>query len=301
MYKLCHALFVGLTDAKAAASLPTALPDIPADIAIVEIFTVVLLAMKVMLQVGIVIPVSRLVGASEKDLKRISLSVSEIANYGSSFVIGFVLLQRQSWVWPSARWWVNMPDGSHLSIREDMRCYYLLYTARYVMVGISVVFIDKHAKDFVPMIIHHVVTVTVCALSYTYGITRVGLVCMVLFDFADVPLHLAKLCKYFLFLHKRMMVFCMDRMFEVFAIGFFVTRIVMFGYVCWSTHIESQAYLKHWALTTAAVALDILMVLQIYWMSLIVKVALRDVGVLSGDDPRSDSEDEGPEQNKKAQ
>merc|ERR1740123_1249230 len=91
--------------------------------------------------------------------------------------------------------------------------------------------------------IHHVVTVVISYVSYVYGWNRVGCVVMLLLDLADVPLHVAKLCKYTAeATKKRGWQHKADRMFECFAVVFVVTRLVMYGYVCWSAHIEASRY-----------------------------------------------------------
>merc|ERR1712032_904793 len=149
------------------------------------------------------------------------------------------------------------------------------------------------------MMLHHLVTVTVIYISYIYGWNRVGVVVMVLLDPADVPLHLAKLCKYIadakgLYIWQ----FIADRLFEMFALVFFVTRLVCYGYVCWSAHIEATRYfpkgLPEW---TCVGLLYTLLALQLYWFFLIIKVAVKLIRGLNADDPRSDDseEDNGPE------
>ena len=61
-------------------------------------------------------------------------------------------------------WWIGFSTGSHASMRDDLRCYYLLYGARYVAGFISVYF-EPRRKDYVEMQLHHVVTVAVVAIS----------------------------------------------------------------------------------------------------------------------------------------
>merc|ERR1712203_1283058 len=99
------------------------------------------------------------------------------------------------WVWPSAKWWIGFSEGGHEVMRSDFRCFYLLYIARYFQ-AIFTVLIESKRKDFIEMLVHHVVTVAVIYISYVYGWNRVGGVVMVILDPGDVPLHMAKLCKY---------------------------------------------------------------------------------------------------------
>ena len=84
---------------------------------------------------------------------------------------------------------------------------------------------EHKRKDFRQMFVHHVVTIVITLVSYQIDFNRVGAVVKLLMDPADVPLHGAKLCKYC------GLEFIADRCFELFALSFFVTRLVMYGYV----------------------------------------------------------------------
>tara|TARA_B100000524_G_C23641405_1_gene366798 strand:+ start:953 stop:1744 length:792 start_codon:yes stop_codon:yes gene_type:complete len=154
----------------------------------------------------------------------------------------------QEWAWPSALWWDGMPSGSHLSMRDDCRCFYLLYIARYFQGFVSVC-LEHKRKDFIEMQLHHSTTFVLTALSYAYGFNRVGLVVMAIFDPADVPLHAAKQCKYIGEARSsggapatNWWLFSADRLFELFAVTFFVTRLGLHPYVCWSAHVETDKY-----------------------------------------------------------
>merc|ERR1712032_1635669 len=154
-------------------------------------------------------------------------------------------------------------------------------------------------KDFMEMMIHHVVTVVIIYVSYVYGWNRVGCVTMLLLDLADVPLHIAKLCKYTAeATKKRGWQFMADRMFECFVVVFVVTRLVMYGYVCWSAHVEASRYfpkgLPEW---TCVVLLYSLYFLQVYWFHLIIKVAVRLWNGMPTADVRSDDEEESSKKN----
>merc|ERR1712127_609702 len=110
-------------------------------------------------------------------------------------------------------------------------------------------------------------------------------------DPGDVPLHLAKLCKYTAAKGQASRFWnCMaDRLFEVFAVVFFVTRLVCFGYVCWSAHIEATRFFPKTPTGWSCVALlYALLILQGYWFSLIINVAIKLAKGESVEDVRSD-------------
>lgn len=228
---------------------------------------------------------------------KFSQACLELLVYGGFALLGLLVVPSQPWFWPSKHWWIGFAEGGHEVMRDDLRCYYLLYGARYVA-GFVNVFLEPKRKDFVEMLLHHAVTVAVVAISYLYGWNRVGCVVMLLLDPADVPLHLAKIFKYVSDasrdkqLSKRC-TFAADRAFELFALVFLVTRIVMYPYVCWSAHVEATIYFPKGAPEWTCVGLLwTLYALQCYWFFLIIKVALRMLATGRAEDVRSDDEDD---------
>eukprot|EP00622_Pseudochattonella_farcimen_P002644 FR737617.1.p1 GENE.FR737617.1~~FR737617.1.p1 ORF type:complete len:182 (+),score=27.74 FR737617.1:80-547(+) len=151
------------------------------------------------------------------------------------------------------------------------------------------------------MQLHHVVTVALVSVSYAYGFIRVGVIVMALLDPADVPLQMAKMMKYLGEARSpatsdNIWQFLADRFFEAFAVVFFITRLVMYPYVCWSAQFESARYFQkgvpEW---TCIVLLCILLALQIFWFKLVVEAAYRIIWLGKPvEDHRSDDEEEAP-------
>jgi len=93
-----------------------------------------------------------------------------------------------------------------------------------------------------------------------------------------------------------------DRFFEVFAVLFGATRIGLYGFVvysCWDAYFrrfdefaqvdkENQAW-------QSCILLSVLLVLQFYWFSLIVAVAVKQQRGGNAEDTRSDSEHDSDE------
>eukprot|EP00928_Gymnodinium_smaydae_P010463 TRINITY_DN13949_c0_g2_i1.p1 TRINITY_DN13949_c0_g2~~TRINITY_DN13949_c0_g2_i1.p1 ORF type:complete len:384 (-),score=78.98 TRINITY_DN13949_c0_g2_i1:123-1211(-) len=278
----------------AVAALPRDAPAWPRDFGVLCSFVLILFTLNWGVRLLLVDPIVRAVlGVKGGKLLKFSQSVMEAIFYGCFSYIGLMVTPSQEWSWPSANWWVGFDDGGHEIMRSDLRCFYLLYIARYFQAGISVL-LETKRKDFLEMMIHHVATVLVCTISYVYGWNRVGVVVMTLLDPADVPLHLAKLCKYTGEATKRSIwQFFADRLFELFAVVFLVTRIICYGYVCWSAHGEAASlFKKSPASWTCNALLDILLCLQVYWFFLILRVAAKLLRGQNVEDPRSDDESE---------
>jgi ceramide synthetase len=235
---------------------------------------------------------------TKKTVDKFGQSAMEALFYGGYTVIGVLLVPRQPWIWPSSNWWMGFAEGKHDLIRADLRCYYLLYGSRYLQ-GLISIFLEHKRKDFWEMFLHHTFTVLVVIISYIFGWNRVGAVVMVLLDPADVPLHVAKLCKYTAESRPNMdgkpnttWQWGADRFFELFALVFFVMRLVMYPYVCWSSHFEAARYFTYNTAAWACVALlELLLVLQVYWFTLLVKAAINMWKKGGIEDIRSDLSD----------
>lgn len=90
-----------------------------------------------------------------------------------------------------------------------------------------------------------------------------------------------------------------DVLFGVFMVTFFITRLVMYPYVVYSSHFECRKFVNvernlalligYWS---CIVLLYIVLALQAYWFYLILKVAIKVVTKGEAEDVRSDDEDE---------
>ena len=99
-----------------------------------------------------------------------------------------------------------------------------------------------------------------------------GGVIMFFFDWADIPLLSAKLCKYLSKDPKDMLQFVANRFFEVFAVCFFLTRNAYFNYVAYAA-VSDLPFNN--ANVFVRILLIALALLQTYWMGLIVKAVIR--------------------------
>jgi len=225
--------------------------------------------------------------------------------YGAFTIFGFVMVLSQEWAWPSKHWWIGFDEtdkasgfSKHAFMPEAVAAYYIMYAARYFQ-GMVSVLLEHKRKDFWEMELHHFVTCALVTISYMFGWNRVGMVVMLVLDPADVPLHSAKMCKY---IGERR---CpgkpnnwwqmgSDLLFVVFMVSFFVTRLGVYPYVCWSAHIEATRYfpkgLPEW---TSVILLYILLVLQVFWGWLIIRVLIKLIRDGHVEDNRSDDEDDG--------
>ena len=74
----------------------------------------------------------------------------------------------------------------------------------------------------------------------------------------------------------------------------FLTRLVLYPYVVWSAHLEAQTYLPPYGIPewSCVGLLYVLLVLQVYWMYLIAKVAVKLAFNGEAEDIRSSDEED---------
>jgi hypothetical protein len=233
-------------------------------------------------------------------------SALELLIYSAFFLAGARLLSQQDWLWPSRLWWEDTPSKS---FGVDLAFFYVAYASRYVC-QFCFVFLDPHKKDFVEMQTHHVVTSALVCISYAYGMVRIGILIMVVFDFADPFLHAAKLvtyCKEAAGTAPSAKLFsaAADVFFGLFAVVFFVTRILLFSYLTYSVTYESFLYMSpqqdfvHGVMhLSRSVHVCVALVwalycLQWFWFNLLTKVIAKTLRGEELKDNRSDDEDEG--------
>jgi hypothetical protein len=214
-----------------------------------------------------------------------------------SAIIAYRLFGQEPWLYQPNTW---LHDRNHVHVDQTVtaaiKCYYLLYAARFVSDTISLPFeVGRTTTTFLVALVHHGVTLSLIASAIYGHYIRGAAVIMFFFDWADPPLLLAKVCKY---LHDALMVDEMvlyqedgttttaaqkkttrttiilswfaNRLFEIFAIVFFISRNGLYSFVTytfWRT-LPPEAI-------TERTTLILLMALQTYWAILIVQAATR--------------------------
>ncbi|GMH53874.1 hypothetical protein TrLO_g14773 [Triparma laevis f. longispina] len=236
---------------------------------------------------------------TKKKVEKYAQAALEMAFYTAFFFFGYRVYYPQTWVWPSSQWWDGFDKGDTYLIDPDYKFFYILYAGRYAAAFVSVLMEHKRS-DFIEMQVHHMVTVILVLASYSSSYNRVGGAVMFLLDCADPPLHIAKQFKYCSVKKTDKAQFWADRWFEIFAVSFIVSRNIIYPYCCWSALIESKRYFEHRLDTRICNGLlQILLVLQFYWTSLIFIAVYKQMKNGGIEDIRSDSEDEEEEGTKK--
>ncbi|RKO86832.1 TRAM/LAG1/CLN8 homology domain-containing protein, partial [Blyttiomyces helicus] len=194
-------------------------------------------------------------------------SASKFIIFGPSAVIGAYIMVTEPWFTRPHLFFEGFLQKGNIS--ELLKFYYKMCFGSYAYGSISL-FFEARQKDFVLMIVHHVVTLLLIQLSYFRGFHRIGGVVLFLHDISDPFMEAAKMALYTG--HNKVA----DILFGAFAVVFIITRNWIFPYYVIGS-IPSTAVFPDGTripyTNECMYMLCILEVLHIYWAFLILKMA----------------------------
>jgi len=152
-------------------------------------------------------------------------------------------------------------------------------------------FTDVRRKDFIEMFIHHLTTIALLSFSWTCNLTRCGALVLVVHDFSDIFLELAKMFHY-----AKLNTPC-DIIFGIFVVAWCFTRLGLFPtWILFSATIEAPQMVEMFpAYYIFNCLLSVLLVLHVIWTYFILKIAFHAVLAKKDEelrDSRSDSEED---------
>ncbi|KAF8165393.1 TLC domain-containing protein [Crassisporium funariophilum] len=247
---------------------------------------------------------SAVVRPTPKEMRQLNRSVLRFAEQGWSVVYYslqwsfglYVHYHLPTRIFDPSDLWRHYP---HIPLAAPVKFYYLTQTAFY-MHQMLILNAEARRKDHVQMMAHHIITVILMVTSYFTNFTRVGCCIMVLMDWCDIFLPLAKMIRYI-----EISQFLCDMTFGWFMLSWLVTRHFLFLFVIHSTMFtgprlidmqwtpEKGYYFDAAAHMGFCILLLSLQVMQCIWFWMICRVAWRVLTTEKGAaDVRSDSEDE---------
>ncbi|KAK9804934.1 hypothetical protein WJX73_000695 [Symbiochloris irregularis] len=188
--------------------------------------------------------------------------------YSSLLCIGAYALYDQPWLWHTAELWRGWP---HYELPGKVQLYYASQLAFYSSSLVMLFSWEERRKDFGVMLLHHIVTVVLIAVSHITGFGRVGSIIMILHDPSDIFLEAAKMGNY-AGLNAPVIA-----SFALLLITWFGLRLVVLpGVIIPSIWFELPAILGHHngIALGLSLLLCLLVVLHIYWFYLIVQIAV---------------------------
>ena len=233
---------------------------------------------------------------STKKNKKLHKKFVEVAwrvvTHTSVFLLGISNLLRVPWSRDTGTCWKNYP---HTTVPTMVYWYYMAELGVYLHEFVSI-FGETRKSDFWAMVVHHVSTVTLISASYLLNFIPVGYLVMVLHDPVDVVLETAKVL-FYMGRARPWALRAANHLFIVFAVTYFVTRLVLYPFIILRASLFGFQEYMDWfpGATLINFFLVTLQFLHIFWMSLIIKSAVKKVvsGADTVEDSRSDDEEDG--------
>lgn len=205
----------------------------------------------------------------DDEAKRFSQTATSLLFFCSSAVFATRILGPEEWIYSPSSWYF-MSNITYVS--PSFKFYTLWYISRFSSDLISI-FFEKRKKDaFIASFIHHVTTISLVSASAVIGFLGFGGLMMFLFDWADIPLLAAKLFIYLSKDQNDMYQYTANRLFELFAVVFFVSRVCLFNYVVYRAVTDLPVNTTNRIMEFLMFALACL---QTYWMYLIIAAVKR--------------------------
>lgn len=211
--------------------------------------------------------------------------------YSTFLVLGYFTLftpETAPYVYDLDQLWTGFP---HSLPNDLMKTYYLVELGCYLH---QIMWTEVQRLDALEMIVHHVVTILLLVSSHMQSLQRIGVVILFLHDLADIFLELGK-CFNYIAKVQRFHAWAQpitDILFVLFAVVFFVTRLVLYPQCIYSYLLCPEILGGHWPMYWPSMGLLItLQCLHIFWFYLILRMVYKliSTGGIAKDE-RSDHE-----------
>ncbi|AET38169.1 TLC domain-containing protein Ecym_2439 [Eremothecium cymbalariae DBVPG len=245
---------------------------------------------------------------SKHKMRRMMEQAYSTFYYGLSGPFGlYIMYHTDLWLFETAAMYKTMPD---LKNEYLYKIFYLGQAAFWAQQAcILVLQVEKPRKDFKELVFHHIVTLALISLSYSFHFTKMGLAVYITMDVSDFFLAVSKILNYLdsiltppfflLFVsswvylrHYTNLRILWSILTEFRTVGDFTLNFATQQYKCWIS------------LPIVFFLLLCLQLVNLYWLFLIIRILYRMIVQGVQKDERSDSESEdSPEElgNKKRQ
>lgn len=184
-------------------------------------------------------------------------------------------------------------DWPNFQISGPLLFYYYIELGCYFH---QLLWTEVTRSDALEMILHHFITIALIVCSYLTGFTKVGSIILLIHDIADIFLETAKVFNY-CSTNKRftwLKSWVVDPLFGVFAVSFFVTRLVYYPYsIIGSVFFEGCSIFKC-TFHSCYFFIFLLLALQclhIFWFYLIARMIWKLANGTMTKDERSDDDE----------
>ena len=198
------------------------------------------------------------------------------------------------WPFDTTQFYVDYPHYTHSAI---FKSFYLLQAANWShLIVVLSLQLEKPRKDFIELTIHHMTTIALIFLSYRFHFTWIGVPVFWTHDISDIGLAIVKILNY-LEPPDPTVPIC----FVLFTATWIYTRHYLGLKILWSVATEFRSvgmwildwdkqWYKCWISQYVTFGLlSIIQILDLYWLFLILRIAVR---ILSGGEQKDDREDD---------
>jgi acyl-CoA-dependent ceramide synthase len=251
-------------------------------------------------------PVARAAGLAGAKVRKFQEAGSFALYYCCMWSWEMWVFPQEGWLYSPSAWYEGYP---HTEMSGNLKFFYLGGMLAFWLHALVVLFLEKPRGDFVQMLSHHLLTLTMIAVSYHLNFTRVGAALMIEQDLADTMLYWAKLFNYLGETGNSAFEMMSNVTFVVFAVTWAVTRHGLFFIIYGSIITEFPKYIEegrvdgeyqaHWWVRPAFLTmLAVFQGLLLFWFSLMLKVIIKVLksGDVKVTDTRSDDEDSDDEE-----
>ncbi|KAF9352078.1 sphingosine N-acyltransferase lag1 [Mortierella sp. NVP85] len=238
----------------------------------------------------ILMPAARRLGAtSERSIVRFAEQGWICIYYSWSWALGMYCLQLTP-TWNNWFVWFHTDkfyDSYPLTALPVITKYYYWIQFSFWIQQMFVLCIEAPRKDFMAMISHHLVTVSLIIFSLALNVTTFGNAVFVSMDLADIVLSLGKCFKYI-----EMPDSICDPIFACFMIIWIYTRHFLYGHIIYAWIVHSGNYIGPVADHTVTGLFFALQSLMFYWLWSIFRIVYKMFATKGGVvDDRSEDED----------
>ncbi|KAG8766006.1 hypothetical protein FRC12_007141 [Ceratobasidium sp. 428] len=205
-----------------------------------------------------------------------------------------------TWWFRTEHFWLEYP---HWRMTGLMKSYYLLQAAYWTQqLLVMILGLEKPRKDFMELVLHHIVTIYLIAASYIVNLTWIGNAVFITMDVSDAFFALAKIFNY-LRMNKTKIV-----AFGWFTLVWSYTRHWLNLMILYSVWFEfdliPEMYMKldtekHAAKLWVYLPILVLQLINLFWYFLILRILIKAIFTPNSDevtDDRSDDECDGDDE-----
>ncbi|KAI1113179.1 TLC domain-containing protein [Nemania sp. NC0429] len=170
----------------------------PLDVAFVAFYTLVLFFAREFVMREVLRPLGRSLGIASRDRRALARFEEQayVAIYtGVVGPLGVLVMRRSpAWLWSTAGMYAGYP---HMALPGIAKGYYLVQAAFWAQQALVMLLsLEGRRRDFRELVMHHVVTVALVALSYRFHFTVMGVLVYVTHDISDFFLAVSKSLNY---------------------------------------------------------------------------------------------------------